>query len=187
MPIHVFFLIWPRDPHMEKNKRASMPICVLFLIWPRETNLYPKASQKLKFTSICSDDRGGFVTPSDHCALCSSKLILEVTHVEDAKQSLVVPKNVPQITDFFSECPLFLWPLCFFEATLGGYKCRGCLVIQLCQEIVLQMSWFLFQTILDFFDHCSALCLFRLILDVINYKGRGTRYQIVTVFFQVCP
>ena len=43
----------------------------------------------------------------DNC-LCSSKLILEVTHVEDAKQSLVVPKNVPQITDFFSECPLFL-------------------------------------------------------------------------------
>ena len=137
--------------------------------------IYPKASKKLKFSSICSDDRGGFVTPSDHCALCSSKLILEVTHVEDAKQSLVVPKNVPQITDFFSECPLFLWPLCFFEATLGGYKCRGCLVIQLCQEIVLQISWFLFQTILDFFDHCSALCLFRLILDVIKAEERGIK------------
>ena len=27
-----------------------------------------KAYKKLKFTSICSDDHGGFVTPSDHCA-----------------------------------------------------------------------------------------------------------------------
>ena len=33
--------------------------------------IYPKASKKHKFTSICSDDHGhgGFVTPFDHCAL----------------------------------------------------------------------------------------------------------------------
>ena len=28
-----------------------------------------KASKKLKFTSICSDDHGVFVTPTDHCAV----------------------------------------------------------------------------------------------------------------------
>ena len=31
--------------------------------------IYPKASKKLKFTSICSDDHGGFLTPSDHCVM----------------------------------------------------------------------------------------------------------------------
>ena len=31
--------------------------------------IYPKASKKLQFTSICSDNHGGFVTPSDHCAM----------------------------------------------------------------------------------------------------------------------
>ena len=31
--------------------------------------IYQKASIKLKFTSICSNAHGGFVTTSDHCAL----------------------------------------------------------------------------------------------------------------------
>ena len=31
--------------------------------------IYPKASKKLKVTLVCSDNHGGFVTPSDHCAL----------------------------------------------------------------------------------------------------------------------
>ena len=31
--------------------------------------IHPKAFKKLKFTSICSDDHGGFVTPFDHCAM----------------------------------------------------------------------------------------------------------------------
>ena len=31
--------------------------------------IQPKAQKNLKSTSICSDDHGGFVTPSDHCAV----------------------------------------------------------------------------------------------------------------------
>ena len=42
--------------------------------------IYPKASKKLKFTSICSDDHGGFVTPSDHCALCVAE---NLNHFEE--------------------------------------------------------------------------------------------------------
>ena len=36
-------------------------------------NIYPKASKKIKFTSICSDDHGGFVTPPTS-ALCTVSL-----------------------------------------------------------------------------------------------------------------
>ena len=31
--------------------------------------IYPKASKKLKFTSICSNDQAGFVISSNHCAM----------------------------------------------------------------------------------------------------------------------
>ena len=39
--------------------------------------IYLKASKNLKFTSICSDDHGGFVTPSDQCAVALKNLNLK--------------------------------------------------------------------------------------------------------------
>ena len=81
LPQWVLFLIWPREPlyyqfsffqlfldfwsWFEGVICASKMFKNTFLL-----KIYPKASKKpLKFTLICSYNHGGFVTPSDHCAL----------------------------------------------------------------------------------------------------------------------
>ena len=47
--------------------------------------IYPKGSKKLKSTSICSDDHGGFVTPYDHCAVghFSNKICSNVYNIKE--------------------------------------------------------------------------------------------------------
>ena len=75
MPICVLFLIWLRDP---LYYQISLFLSIFLDFWSwyegvihtfkmlKNTSLlkiYPKATKKLKFTSICSDDHGGFCHP----------------------------------------------------------------------------------------------------------------------------
>ena len=89
MPICVLFFIWPRDPlyyqislflsifwNFEADLRGFIDTLKMF----RNTfllKIYQKLPKNLTFTLICSDDQGGLVTPSDHCALSISNVKIQ--------------------------------------------------------------------------------------------------------------
>ena len=77
MPICTLFLIWPGDSlYCQISLFLSMfwtfeaDLRGLFMLYKYLKKIYTQnIPNKLKFTSICSDDQGGFVTHYDHCAV----------------------------------------------------------------------------------------------------------------------
>ena len=85
----VLFLIWPRDPLYYQislflsifwNFEADLMGFIHTLKMFKNTfllKIYQKLPKNLTFTLICSDDQGGLVTPSDHCALSISNVKIQ--------------------------------------------------------------------------------------------------------------
>jgi len=101
MPICVLFLIWPRDP---LYYQISLFLSIFLDFWssfegathalkmftnPFLLKIYPKASKKLKFTSICSDDHGDLSPPPTtvHCSFSLKLIILIIILIKIVQDS----------------------------------------------------------------------------------------------------